>query len=71
MTCHSMINFSGILKEDDVLYLEQILERIPEEKFKKMRQNVSQVDKSFYPFLDFVIVLPKTSFFPWLEWHSI
>ncbi|KAJ6908431.1 hypothetical protein NC651_018756 [Populus alba x Populus x berolinensis] len=42
MTCHSMINFSGILKEDDVLYLEQILERIPEEKFKKMRQNVSQ-----------------------------
>nr|TKR78509.1 hypothetical protein D5086_0000280740 [Populus alba] len=47
MTCLAMINFSGILKEDDVLYLEQILERIPEEKFKKMRQNVSQAGEHF------------------------
>ncbi|CAK7355300.1 unnamed protein product [Dovyalis caffra] len=37
-------NFSVILKEDDVPDLEKILKGIPEENYKKMHQNLLQVD---------------------------
>ncbi|CAK7355310.1 unnamed protein product [Dovyalis caffra] len=40
-------NFSVIIKEDNVPSLEKILEGIPEDKYKKMLQNVLQVRKHF------------------------
>jgi len=43
-------NFSVILKEEHVPDLEKILKGIPEENYKKMHQNLLQVDKNFVPF---------------------
>ncbi|CAK7355324.1 unnamed protein product [Dovyalis caffra] len=40
-------SFSIIVKEDKVPDLEKILKGIPEEKFKKLSQNVLQVHKHF------------------------
>ncbi|CAK7355326.1 unnamed protein product [Dovyalis caffra] len=40
-------NFSVILKEKDVPNLERIVKGIPEEKYKKMHQNLLQVSKHF------------------------
>lgn len=57
-------NFSVILKEEHVPDLEKILKGIPEENYKKMHQNLLQVDKNLSLF-------NQTSVFPKISIHHL